>query len=241
MTTHLSIAQSTSVSHPNPSLHLTPANHATDILGNLPAQASVDELLSQVRFGPIESVKILPEKSCAFISFLDPAVASAFHSDLVLRKINLHDQELKVGWGKPSTVPPVILNAVQQHGASRNVYLGGLPPDMTEEKLRDDLARYGFIDQVKLVRDKSIGFVHFLSIATALRVVTTLPQEPEWQGRRVNFGKDRCKLLALEQSARFYLKLRPQALTSRRTNNSSNSTTCRPLLWLPRTPTIGDR
>lgn len=68
-------------------------------VGNLPSDASVDELLGQVRFGPIESIKILPEKSCAFISFLDPTTAAAFHSDALMRKVKLHDQELKIGWG----------------------------------------------------------------------------------------------------------------------------------------------
>lgn len=71
----------------------------TVYVGNLPSDASVDELLSQVRFGPIESIKILPEKSCAFISFLDPTTAAAFHSDALMRKIRLHDQDLKIGWG----------------------------------------------------------------------------------------------------------------------------------------------
>jgi hypothetical protein len=64
--------------------------------GNLPGDAAVDELLSQVRFGPIENVKILPEKSCAFISFLDPNIAAAFHSNVIMRKIQLHGQVLCV-------------------------------------------------------------------------------------------------------------------------------------------------
>lgn len=34
----------------------------TVYVGNLPSDASVDELLSQVRFGPIDNVKIIPEK-----------------------------------------------------------------------------------------------------------------------------------------------------------------------------------
>lgn len=71
----------------------------TVYVGNLPSDASVDELLSQVRFGPIESIRILPEKSCAFISFLDPTTAAAFHSDALMRKIRLHDHDLKIGWG----------------------------------------------------------------------------------------------------------------------------------------------
>ena len=49
------------------------------------------------------------------------------------------------------------------------------------------------------VRDKNIGFVHFLSIATALHVVETLPTEPEWAGRRVHFGKDRCAYIPKNQ------------------------------------------
>lgn len=63
---------------------------------------------------------------------------------------------------------------------------------MTEQQLRDELSRFGLIDQVKIVKDKNIGFVHFLSIGVATKVVGTLPQEPQWAGKRVNYGKDRC-------------------------------------------------
>lgn len=171
----------------------------TVYVGNLPADAAVDELLSQVRFGPIDTVKVLPEKNCAFISFLDPTTAAAFHSDALMRKIQLHGQELKIGWGKPSAVPINVVMAVQQNGATRNVYLGNLEETVTEQSLRDDLSRYGPIDQVKIVRDKNIGFVHFLSIATAIKVVQTLATEPAWAGRRVHYGKDRCAYVPKNQ------------------------------------------
>ena len=98
-----------------------PPTIRTVYVGNLPGDASVDELLSQVRYGPIESVKIIPDKSCAFISFLDPNTAAAFHSDANLRKVQLHSQDLKIGWGKATGIPGPILQAVQQQGATRNV------------------------------------------------------------------------------------------------------------------------
>ncbi|KAG0152006.1 hypothetical protein CROQUDRAFT_650594 [Cronartium quercuum f. sp. fusiforme G11] len=171
----------------------------TVYVGNLPADAAVDELLSQVRFGPIDTVKVLPEKNCAFISFLDPTTAAAFHSDALMRKVQLHGQELKIGWGKPSAVPTNVAMAVQQNGATRNVYLGNLEEAVSEQSLRDDLSRYGPIDQVKIVRDKNIGFVHFLSIATAIKVVQTLATEPAWAGKRVHYGKDRCAYVPKNQ------------------------------------------
>ncbi|GAA5923532.1 uncharacterized protein JCM15063_003678 [Sporobolomyces koalae] len=171
----------------------------TVYVGNLPSDASVDELLSQVRFGPIENIRILPEKSCAFISFLDPTTAAAFHSDALMRKIRLHDHDLKIGWGKPSAVSANVLAAVQQSGATRNVYIGQLDESVTEQTLRDDLSRFGPIDQVKIVRDKNIGFVHFLSIATAIKVVQNLPGEPDYVGRRVAYGKDRTAYVPKNQ------------------------------------------
>ena len=72
---------------------------------------------------------------------------------------------------------------------------------MTEEQLRDDLSRFGLIDQVKIVRDKNIDFMHFLSISTATKVVATLPTEPTWVGKRVNYGKDRCTYVRSQVAA----------------------------------------
>ncbi|KIY62849.1 hypothetical protein CYLTODRAFT_494356 [Cylindrobasidium torrendii FP15055 ss-10] len=177
------------------------AQNRTVYIGNLPATASVDELLNLIHFGPIENVRVLPEKSCVFISFLDGATAAAFHADATIKKLTLHGQELKIGWGKPSPVPSQVQLAISQSNASRNVYVGGLDENMTEEQLRDELSRFGLIDQVKIVRDKNIGFVHFLAISVATKVVNTLPTEPNWAGKRVNYGKDRCAYVPKSQQA----------------------------------------
>ncbi|KAF8845932.1 hypothetical protein BDN67DRAFT_1006441 [Paxillus ammoniavirescens] len=173
----------------------------TVYVGNLPATASVDELLNLVHFGPLESIRVLPEKSCVFLSFLEGQTAASFHADATIKKLSLHGQELKIGWGKPSPVPAQVQLTIQQSNASRNVYLGALDEGMTEEMLRDELSRFGLIDQVKIVRDKNIGFVHFLSISVATKVVNTLPTEPAWAGRRVGYGKDRCAYIPKSQQA----------------------------------------
>ncbi|WWC69212.1 uncharacterized protein I206_103149 [Kwoniella pini CBS 10737] len=164
----------------------------TVYVGNLPSEASVDELLNLVRFGPIETVRLLPDKQCVFISFLDGSTAAAFHADASVKKLALHGQELKIGWGKPSVVHPNVQAAVANSQATRNVFVGNLNPEMNEQELREELGAFGPIDQVKIVRDKNIGFIHFLSIGTAVKVVNQLPKEPGWEGKRVNYGKDRC-------------------------------------------------
>ncbi|KAF2215232.1 hypothetical protein CERZMDRAFT_109973 [Cercospora zeae-maydis SCOH1-5] len=184
----------------------------TVYLGNIPPDTSAEEILGHVRSGQIESVRLLPDKNCAFISFLDASSATHFHSDAILKKLSIKGQDIKIGWGKPSSVPTSVALAVQQSGASRNVYLGNLSEDVTEEELREDLSKFGPIDTVKIVREKAIGFVHFLSIGNAIKAVTQLPQEPKWQApRRVYYGKDRCAYVSKtqQQNAAQYLGIAP--------------------------------
>ncbi|KUI64570.1 Negative regulator of differentiation 1 [Cytospora mali] len=184
----------------------------TVYLGNIPQDTPAEEILSHVRSGQIESVRLLPDKNCAFISFLDASSATHFHSDAILKKLCIKGQDIKVGWGKPSQVPTSVALAVQQSGASRNVYLGNMPEEVTEEEIREDLGKFGAIDTVKIVREKNIAFVHFLSIANAIKAVSQLPQEAKWQApRRVYYGKDRCAYVSKtqQQNAAQYLGIAP--------------------------------
>lgn len=180
----------------------------TVYLGNVPVDTTAEELLGHVRSGQIESVRMLPDRNCAFISFLDASSAVHFHSDAILKKLSIRGQEIKIGWGKASHIPSAVAVAVQQSGASRNVYLGNLPAEITEDDIKADLSPFGAIDTIKLVREKNIGFVHFLSIASAVKAVTQLSQDPKWQPpRRVFYGKDRCAYVSKtqQQNAAQYL------------------------------------
>lgn len=183
----------------------------TIYLGNVPPEITAEELLNHVRSGIVESVRLLAKKNCAFISFLNPASASHFYSDAVLKKLTLNSQDVKVGWGKPTQVPPQVSLAVAQDGASRNVYIGNLPENITEEEIRTEFLKYGQIDTIKLIKDKNIGFVHFFSIASAIKAVQQLPFEPQWTQRKVFYGRDRCAYISKtqQQNAAQFLGIAP--------------------------------
>lgn len=160
-------------------------------IGNIPSETTVNEILSQVKTGPIESVRLLPDKNCAFISFLDASPATLFYEEAIIKKLSFHGKEAKIGWGKPSSVSSTVMLAVQQSGATRNVYLGNLPENITEEEIREDLSKFGTIDQIKIIKNKGIGFVHFLNISNAMKAVQQLPMEHKWSNRKISYGKDR--------------------------------------------------
>ncbi|KAJ3347484.1 hypothetical protein HDU83_002083 [Entophlyctis luteolus] len=172
-----------------------PLPSRTVYLGNVPANTHYEDLLNMVKYGPIESIKIVDDKKCCFIAFIDPAAAHAFFRDYQGKRVLIGDQEIRFGWGKPSAVPPLILNDVL-NGASRNVYIGQVDATITEEALREEFAPFGPIDQIRVIPEKHIAFVHLCSIAQAQKAVAALPHRPLFSGKKINFGKDRCGSLA---------------------------------------------
>ncbi|KAF9390357.1 hypothetical protein CPB97_009445 [Podila verticillata] len=174
-----------------PNAGSNPSGNRTVYIGNVPADATIEEVLNTVRTGIVESARLLPEKNCAFVSFMDGASAAAYHQEANTRKVNIGGQDLKVGWGKPSAIPPQVLHAAGQ-GATRNVFLGNVDPSITEQGLREDFSQYGPIDTIKVLHEKNIAFVHFTTINNAVKAVANLPNDPKYSGRRVNYGKDRC-------------------------------------------------
>lgn len=199
----------------------------TVYLGNIPPTLSVNELLDHVRSGVVEDVRILPEKMCAFVSFVDESAALLFHSDAILKRLHIDGRDIKIGWGKATPMDPVVGNGIANDGATRNVYIGQLNTDpsvadqvgsdpldliITEEKLRADLQEFGQIDCVKIVEEKGIAFIHFASILSAIKVVANLSSiNPYYRNKKIFYGKDRCAFITKTQqhNAAQFLGVKP--------------------------------
>ncbi|CDK25890.1 unnamed protein product [Kuraishia capsulata CBS 1993] len=188
----------------------------TVYLGNIPEDLSPRQLLDHVRSGTVENVRIFSEKNCAFVSFLDDHSAMLFHSDAILKRLTIGDNDIRIGWGKPSPVAPVVMEAVSRYNATRNVYLGNLPAEFfdseeAKEELLKDLEEFGTVESCKFLREKRIAFLHFTSILSAIRTVQNLPLKDNFRDRKVSYGKDRCAFITKTQqhNAAQYLGLNP--------------------------------
>lgn len=193
----------------------TTAPSRTVYLGNIPSTISYKELLDYVRTGVVEEVKILSEKMCAFVSFVDENDALLFHSDAILKRLNIEGRDIKIGWGKPQPIDPIVRAGITNDGATRNVYIGKLntnkalcekwgadPKEVlaTKEKLYEDLSQFGEIESIKIVEDRGIAFVHFTSIFAAIKVVANIASiDPYYSNKKVFYGKDRCAFITKTQ------------------------------------------
>jgi len=163
----------------------------TIYVGNLAPETTYEELLNNVRGGIIDNVKIIEDKNCAFITFVEASAAAAFQQDASSKRIVVRDNELKFNWGKPSQISPNILVAVNNQ-ATRTVYIGNIDETVTEAFLQEELSKFGTVESIKILQEKHIAFVYMTSVSAAIKAVQTLPNDPKWTNRRVNYGKDRC-------------------------------------------------
>ncbi|TPX53032.1 hypothetical protein CcCBS67573_g09763, partial [Chytriomyces confervae] len=137
--------------------HMQGLPNRTVYIGNVPHGATYEDILNMVKFGPLESAKIVEEKSCCFLTFIEATSALSFFNDYQGKRVLIGDHELKFGWGKPSACPQHLYTDVS-NGASRTVYIGSVDENITEQVLRAELEPFGPIDQVRILADKHIAF-----------------------------------------------------------------------------------
>lgn len=158
------------------------------------------QIFDQIRGAPVEALRLIPAKQCAFIDFCDEAGAMAFADrwDKGPKKFTVKDKEVKVAWASSTNLSTNVLTAIR-NGATRNVYLNNIEVEDSEESVmekRGELERvfkqFGPVDMVRVVHERKIAFVHMASVSAAMEAVNVLSAKSDWKGHRINFGSDRC-------------------------------------------------
>jgi RNA recognition motif-containing protein len=147
-------------------------------------------------FGTLDNVKLLPAKNCAFIRYNSiPEAIAAYHG--MTNKI-INGNQIRVGWGKTENNEGQgnnNNNNNNQGGSGgqepcRNLYVGNVEGDITEEQLHREFSRFGTIEKIKIIPQKGCAFVTFHSLASALECRKRLHGTMMF-GRpvKINFGK----------------------------------------------------
>ncbi|KAF9429166.1 hypothetical protein BGZ76_001721 [Entomortierella beljakovae] len=159
----------------------------TIYIGNVPQDTPISKVLDHICTG-----NMLPGMNCAFITFVDPKAAYAFHKRAKSKKHLIGKNELKIGWGAATPVSVDILEAMKR-GVSRCVFIGAVDETVTIDTLTRDLSKFGMIEDIKIIRDQAVAFVHFTHIAIAMNVVARLRLESDYSTTNTLWQGSLCK------------------------------------------------
>lgn len=167
-------------------------------VGNIDASVTMDNLSSVFSmYGPIESVRLLLEKECAFINYfhVDDAVRA---KDDVLTNLGgrIGNCIVRIGFGRAENVASPMTTVIETPVVSqptRALWLGNMPPGISQSVLQRTLSSFGVIESVRVLSHKNCAFINYEKVESAQAARDALiqndPSVQELWGIRIGFAK----------------------------------------------------
>ena len=151
-------------------------------------------------FGALDNVRVLSDKNCAFVTFVDKVDAWKAVQHMQANPGIVLGLPIRVGWGKA----PLSNSSSQSHASgpslappSNNIWVGGIPYDITDEDLRTPFSRFGRIENIKLLPAKKCAFVTYPSSVEAGNAIREL-QGYEIRGERIRLNYGHAQFSAMK-------------------------------------------
>jgi len=160
-------------------------------IGNLHPNTSYYDVCSVAnKHGAIELVKILPKKAHGFLNFVTQESAENFVAECTTKPFVTFGKTARIGWAKAAEMKEELKQAIENDGATRNLFVGNInnrPPSVVNEDMLSQIfTKFGEIENIVLKSDKAIAFVNMTSITAARKAVLRSEQEPiECAGRKL--------------------------------------------------------
>ncbi|KAJ7063126.1 hypothetical protein C8F01DRAFT_1131647 [Mycena amicta] len=168
-------------------------------IGNLDGVVTSEQLIHVFApYGAIESLRLLPEKECGFVNFVDIADAIRAKDDVLNRlggNIGMpNGQTVRIGFGKADSAPvapakgtpaspapaspgaPKSSNANSalggmelQSSPTRALWIGSIPSTTTPATILSVFSPYGPIESARVLTHKNCGFINFERLDDAVR------------------------------------------------------------------------
>ena len=131
-------------------------------LGNLDSSVSIEELSSIFsKFGVIESVRVLPEKECAFVNYC--RVEDAILGRERMQGGRIGNCVVRIGFGKPESS-----HDTQGMSPTKSLWIGNLSDSTKPYDLEICFGKFGPVESARILTHKNCGFVNFLSLDHAI-------------------------------------------------------------------------
>ncbi|KAL0947115.1 hypothetical protein HGRIS_013250 [Hohenbuehelia grisea] len=169
-------------------------------IGNLDSSVTSEQLIHVFApYGAIESLRLLPEKECGFVNFVDQADAIRAKEDVLNRLGGFigmpNGQTVRIGFGKADSAPvapakgsspapavnasstakqsstnaPSGMEAQLQSSPTRALWIGSIPSTTTPATILSVFSPFGPIESARVLTHKNCGFINFERLDDAVR------------------------------------------------------------------------
>ncbi|KAK5668012.1 hypothetical protein QVD99_005056 [Batrachochytrium dendrobatidis] len=133
-------------------------------VGNIDAlMSSADLHVIFSPFGLIESIRMLPEKECAFINFMN--IEDAVVARQQMHGGRIRNNIVRAGFGKSDP------GTTEVHGTqpTKSIWIGNISPTTNPAALEGIFSCFGQVESARVLTHKNCGFVNFVHVQDAIR------------------------------------------------------------------------
>jgi RNA recognition motif-containing protein len=129
-------------------------------------ETSATEIITPfTKFGEIEFMRIVPEKSGAFITYVDEEDAVKAKNGLT--DIEIANKKVTVGYGRISLADPA--NDEKGLQPTKSLWIGNIPQSIGNDELGELFSKFGKIESARVLTHKNCGFVNFEKLEDAIK------------------------------------------------------------------------
>ncbi|KAJ1929916.1 hypothetical protein FBU59_007005, partial [Linderina macrospora] len=135
-------------------------------VGNVDPGLNTQDLIAIFgKYGRVESLRLLPDKECAFVNFLRVEDAIRAKEDMH-NGARIGNNTVRVGFGKGESYATGDAQAMQP---TRALWIGNIAQATTPDSLSTTFQAYGTIESARVLSHKNCGFVNFIRLEDAVR------------------------------------------------------------------------
>ncbi|KAJ1727102.1 hypothetical protein LPJ61_004762, partial [Coemansia biformis] len=135
-------------------------------VGNVDPRLTNQDLVELFgKYGRVESLRLLPDKECAFVNFLRIEDAVRAREDLHAGA-RIGSSTVRVGYGKGEAHASGDAQAMQP---TRALWIGNIAPSLQPDQLARVFQGFGAIESSRVLNHKNCGFVNFARLEDAVR------------------------------------------------------------------------
>ncbi|KAI8913477.1 armadillo-type protein, partial [Gorgonomyces haynaldii] len=153
-------------------------------IGNIDSNLGQEELFNIFSpFGSIESIRMLPDKECAFINYAHVEDAIRAREDMQGGRVG--NCIIRIGYGKSDTA-----HDTQGMQPTKSLWIGNISPNMKPSDLEAVFTPFGQVESARVLTHKNCGFVNFVHLEDAITARAELNgQEVSGNIIKIGFAK----------------------------------------------------
>jgi hypothetical protein len=184
----------------------------TLVMKGLPDRFTHLDIVRVIRGGQLLNLFVPGRDRLARISFVDASAAQAFltyskrngiyvlgkrvsfHDLDIPTRAQLTDRQVDLFYEKrPFFMSSHVGNKISQSGATRNLAIRNISPDMTSQSIRDDLEHIHTLEVVELTIVRDAAFVSLNSVHIALTARSCMQSRLKYKNCPIDFYPDECE------------------------------------------------